>query len=380
MLLPILPIEVSKEHQMKKSRALYYLIRLLELWKKILWLWRNFQETYVRSLILQANIEHMYGDEEISYSMNELIVLCVARDGELYVKSFIEHHLAMGVKHIVILDNNSIDNMVAIAKKYSRVTILRTKLTFKKYENVMRRYLVSRFSRSRWNLMLDIDELFDYPYSNLSNLESFLNYLNQNSYTAVVCQLLDMFSDKSLASFTSSPEDSFKETYPFYNISSIEKNRYPSAYGSFANNNIYWHTGGIRKKLFGTDNCLSKIHLTFIDDKIKTFIDFHQVLNASIADITCVLFHYPFTSTFYNKVKDSVADNRYLLGAFSQYQSYWKILKVEPDINIKDDTAYKLTNTNSLIDNEFLVVSESYIDWVKKIADVERAATLETSA
>ena len=30
-------------------------------------------------------------------------------------------------------------------------------------ENTMKRYLAERFSRGRWNLCADIDELFDYP-------------------------------------------------------------------------------------------------------------------------------------------------------------------------------------------------------------------------
>jgi hypothetical protein len=34
-----------------------------------------------------------------------------------------------------------------------------------KYENTMKRYLAERFSPGRWNLCADIDELFDYPFS-----------------------------------------------------------------------------------------------------------------------------------------------------------------------------------------------------------------------
>lgn len=335
-----------------------YLLNPLDLWRKI-------QQTYVRPLILQNKVKHIHGAKSVSYGEDELIVLCVARNGEIHVKSFIEHYLGLGVKHIIILDNNSTDKMVSIARQYDKVTILQANLPFKKYENVMRQYLVDRFSKNRWNLLSDIDELFDYPYSNLVSIRDFIRYLNANSYTAVVCQMLDMFSDKSLAELSSSSEDSLKESYPFYDISCIEKEPYPACYGEVSNENICWHMGGVRKHLFGTNNYLSKAALTLIDGKIKTFVNCHQVLNASVADVTCVLFHYPFVSSFYSKVAGAVKDNRYALSAVNEYRDYWQELRDNPNLSIKQDSASQLADVNSLIDNGFLVISDQYLDWVK---------------
>ncbi|MEC4819993.1 MAG: glycosyltransferase, partial [Scytonema sp. PMC 1069.18] len=87
----------------------------------------NIMELYVRPLVLKASIRHIYGLKEINYAIDELIVLCVVRNGELYIKSFIEHYLTLGVKHIVFLDNNSTDGTIEIARKYHKVTILQTK-------------------------------------------------------------------------------------------------------------------------------------------------------------------------------------------------------------------------------------------------------------
>src|SRR5688572_5792581 len=110
-------------------------------------------EFRLRPLILRATVRHLHGPRKISYAMDELIVLCMVRNGELHVKSFIEHHQALGVKHIVLLDNGSTDQTVELARTFERITILQTMRPYRKYETVMKRYLVRRFSEGRWNLM-----------------------------------------------------------------------------------------------------------------------------------------------------------------------------------------------------------------------------------
>ncbi len=139
------------------------------------------------------NVEHLHGPKEISYAENELIVLCLVRDGLPWVKSFIEHYFSLGVKHIVFLDNDSTDDTVGACSHYDGVTVLRTKAPFRVHEGDMRQYLVDRFGKGRWTLSVDIDEFFDYPFSGVVALGSLLGYLNNKSYTAVMARMLDMF-------------------------------------------------------------------------------------------------------------------------------------------------------------------------------------------
>src|SRR5215208_2763403 len=123
------------------------------------------------------SIEHLYGPEEVPYADDELVLVCLLRDGRPYIKSFVEHHFSMGVKHIFFLDNGSTDGTVEALKEYENVTVLRTELPFKRYEYPMTQYLIERFGRGRWCLCVDIDELFDYPYSDVVGLGSLLGYL-----------------------------------------------------------------------------------------------------------------------------------------------------------------------------------------------------------
>lgn len=315
------------------------------------------------SIILQNSVKHIHGSKNINYEIDELIVLCVVRNGETYIKSFIEHYFSLGVKQIVFLDNGSTDETISIASKYSNVSVLQTHCPYQKYETVMKQYLVKRFSKNRWNLFADIDELFDYPFSNILNLRGLLTYLNENYYTAVVAQMLDMFSNgSSFQDLIVNKNNSLKELNKYYDISNISKTNYH--WGVLSNISIKMHWGGIRKTLFGTNNGLTKAPLIFIDNKIKSFVDFHHVKNANIADFSCVLLHYPFACSFQEKVYEAVQTDRYQQSASHEYQMYLNKLVQAPDLVINQETAHKIKNINELI-NGFLVISEEYKKWVK---------------
>ncbi len=175
-------------------------------------------------MALESQIRHVHGPEEVAYGMDELIVLCLVRDGRPYVRSFVEHYSSMGVKHLVFLDNGSTDGTVEALKEYDNVTVLHTGLPYKERQGLMKRYLSRqrhRFGRGRWSLYADIDELFDYPYSDVVGLGSFLGYLNSKPYTAVVAQMLDMFPEEPLSGRAGNPDEPLKELHRFYDISGI---------------------------------------------------------------------------------------------------------------------------------------------------------------
>src|SRR5829696_3736191 len=173
--------------------------------------------------VVHPSVEHLHGPEEVAYEADELVVVCLVRDGQPYVKSFVEHYLSLGVKHIFFLDNGSTDGTIEALKGYDNVTVLRTGLPFKRYETSVRQYLVERFGKKgRWCLYADIDELFDYPYSEVVGLGSLLRYLNSNSYTAVVAQMLDMFPEEPLSGSASSPDEPLKQRHRFYDISNVK--------------------------------------------------------------------------------------------------------------------------------------------------------------
>jgi hypothetical protein len=317
-----------------------------------------------RKRVLAARVRHVSGKKAITYGANELLVSCIVRNGSKYMKSFMEHYRSMGVRHIVFLDNGSTDETVALASSYDDVTVLAADVPFGSYQCLMRDYLVRRFSTGRWNLHVDIDELFDYPGSNVVSLENLLHYLNEKGFTAVVAQMLDLFSDTPLSKISDRAGEDLKNSYIYYDLSEIEK----MPYRWTSNGDILMHMGGIRKTVFGTRNGLTKAPLVFVGPGILLFQEWHHAANTRIADFTCVLYHYPFTGSFFEKVREAVESKRHGIFTYTEYDLYWKRLSREPDLNLCLDTARRSTGVDSLLDEGFLVASPAYLEWVQAVS------------
>jgi hypothetical protein len=307
-------------------------------------------------------VRHVHGPQDIRYGIDELLVTSVVRNGALHIKSFMEHHRSLGIEHFVFLDNGSTDSTVERLCTYPQATVLRTDAPYETYENTMKRYLAERFSRGRWNLCVDIDELFDYPFSHSLRLSDLLRYLNENRYSAVVAQMLDMFSDVPLADLESTADDRLKDKYPFYDLSAISKSEYDWSERSTPHIKMHW--GGIRRAVFGTDNGLTKAALVRMNGKVKPFVEWHQATGAVIADVSCVLMHYPFVSSFRAKVQDAVRTGRYGMTTTDEYIAYLEGLERSPTLTLRRDTARRFTGLEQLIAEDFLVVSDEYQQWV----------------
>jgi hypothetical protein len=324
---------------------------------------RRVMEFGVRPHVLHGRVKHLYGPTRVEYAPDELLVITVVRNGALYVRSFMEHYQALGVRHCVFLDNRSTDDTVDRLCAYSGVTVLQTDAPYEKFENTMKRYLAERFSPDRWNLCADIDELFGYPFARELPISGFLGYLHQRRFTAVVAQMLDMFSELPLGDIESSPDDRLMDTYTYYDISAID--RHPYEWSDPPRPEVAMHRGGIRRTVFGTDNGLTKAALVLMNGKVKPFVEWHQATGAAVADVTGVLMHYPFVSTFQQKVEDAVRTGRYGGTTSDEYVRYRKELARNPRLRLKRPSARRFTGLEPLIADGFLVVSDDYVRWVR---------------
>lgn len=350
-------------NQLKDNRYFYkhlYRIKLLLLSK--------FYDPFKLSYIAR-NVQLVFGPSNIDYGTSEAIVLCLVKDGETWINEFILHYLEKGFKHIVFLDNGSTDNTLKIAKKHKNITVLKTDIPFKGNNILLRRYLINRFSKGRWSLTVDIDELWDFPLSDKVNLKKFLDYLQSKGANAVIAQMLDMFRPTIPA--TKQP----LKSYHLYDISSIKKDALTVPFGfkdrglryrKMLNPNIKFFRGGIRAQLFGLNKLwLTKMPLLFNGSPLKPLIHQHFSNETIIADISTVLFHFKFTHGFYEQVTNAVKHKHYLNDSM-EYEQYLTVLNINPSLNFKESTAKNFESVNQLVNEDFLVISNDYHSITRK--------------
>jgi hypothetical protein len=322
--------------------------------------------------IVHPIVEHVHGPEEVAYEADELIVLCLVRDGRPYVRSFVEHYSSMGVKHLVFLDNGSTDGTVEVLTEYDNVTVLRTELPYREHHGLMVRYLVERFGQGRWSLCVDIDELFDYPYSDVVGLDSLLRYLNSNSYTAVVAQMLDMFPEKPLSGRAGNLDEPLKELHRFYDISDLRRRnirehpRCPPD-NTYGGDDIAAFSGGVRLSAFGVNTFLTKHPLVFLDGEVKPVKPGpHWHSSARVADFTGVLLHYKFLDEYLHKqAEKAVREEHRKVKGTVWYKTILEALDRPAGLSITTDASRELKSVNDLVGTQFMSVSRQYMRFVE---------------
>jgi hypothetical protein len=319
---------------------------------------RNWVQFGVRRLLLPWQVKLVKHHDQDVPSARDVIVLSVVRNAAHWIDEFLDHHRRLGVHHFAILDNGSTDETVDLLVAQNDVTLLRSNVPYHAYENTMKRYLVRKCAAGSWCLFVDADELFDWPFRRGRMLPELVRYLERRGFNAVVCQLLDMWSPQGLASVHRSVSP--QRECGHYTLSGLTKTPYPFWITNCGRDErIQMHWGGIRRTLFGAGVGLTKVSLFRADVELKPFCDWHHVRNASIADFTCALFHYPFTEAFRDKVREAVMTRRYGYITTGEYERYLEGLQGSASFG-RVKGARELVQTEDLVAEGFLVASDDY--------------------
>jgi hypothetical protein len=320
------------------------------------------------------SVTHLYGPKRILLSSNEAVVTCVVKNGVFYIEQFIRHYSQMGFRHIFFLDNGSTDQTISIARKHKNVSVCESSLPIDTHQGLFKKYLARKSAEGGWCLDADIDEFFDYPFSDVIDLRGFLDYLNKKQYTAVITQLLDMFPDKPVSHLKKTQEENLKAVYQYYDISELTKTKYHGSeivarYGrgnEVSNGNAALYFGGIRKTLYGNDCLLTKHSLFSLSRGLELFPHVHFVNNARLADVSGLMHHYKLTS---NALDIALQNKEKFVAISIGYSDFINFLINKPDYLIKQNTAVKFRSVNDLVESGFLFISEEYREHVNILSN-----------
>lgn len=303
---------------------------------------------------VEKSIIQLFGPEEFNISKHDVVVCCLFKNGEYYLPSFLNHYHSMGISKFVFLDNGSTDKSIEIIKQHENVIIIRSKLSFKRYNISFKKYLLKKYGLNRWTLLVDIDELWIYPYYEKVPLSNLISYLERFQFNAVQGIMLDMFSSKSIDELKNDENRDLKSMFPFYDTRGIVKEE------SFRGiKNYVFCYGGVSKTFFGVDESmyLSKIPLTKFRSNTMIY-DLHWIDGVNLADFSTTLLHYRFNAKFEKKVKDIVSSKHYK-GTIS-YVGFQNKLKNNPSISLFSVHSKKLTDSEDLLKDQIMNISEQY--------------------
>jgi glycosyltransferase involved in cell wall biosynthesis len=326
-------------------------------------LYRRFVAAGKRNAV-KRSFTHVSGPMRFDLGDDEVSLICVGRDTAFYLQSFFDWHRNMGVRKFVYVDNGSSDDSVEIASRQPDTIVVRCSASFKDFEGLIRLNATQMFVRGGWRLVVDADELFDYPGSQNLSIEALLKELNALGATAVVSQMLDMIPNGGLENIRNETYEAAIASCNYYDITDIETYDYFSGDIKFkwllrqnklSNPNIKFYFGGIRRTLFGEDCCLSKHPLFKPGAGVLVLPNPHVSTGLICADFTALLRHYKFTGDFVARERRLLADQRV---AHGETALRMKALKNKPDMQFVQPTSMRFTTTEALIDQGFLTVSD----------------------
>jgi len=337
----------------------------------------------LREYQVARTVVHLHGPERIQLAADEAAVTCVVKNGEFYIEQFMEHYFRMGFRHIIFLDNGSTDRTITLAKQRDHVSVCQSFLPIQANQGLFKRYLSEKYVDGGWCLDADVDEFFDYPFSDAVSLRQFLEYLNQRQATAVVTQLLDMFSAERLSDLTDQQQRPFQEAYPYYDLSEITRVRYRDSdmrtlfarHNAITNVDTALQFGGIRKSLYGNNCLLTKHSLFRSNNGLDLFEHVHFVDKARLADVSGIMRHYKLTS---NALETAIQNRAGFTALTDGYDAFIKLLNNKKDVQIARTTAVKFRSVDELIPQEFVFVSSEYRQYAS--SKVDEKLTLQSAS
>ena len=314
---------------------------------------------------VRRSFSHVAGPKRFDLADDEAALVCVGRNTAFYLPTFFDWHRALGIEKFIYVDNGSSDASIEIVSSQPDTIVASCSASFKDHEGLIRLYATQLYARGGWRLVVDADELFDYPGSQRVSLRRLLGDLNASGKTAVVAQMLDMIPDGGLADIRNETYQAAIESCAYYDISSIEARDYYSEDIEFkwflqknqmSNPQIKFNFGGIRKTLFGEECCLSKHPLFKPGPGVLVLPHPHVSTGLICADFTALLRHYKFTGDFVKRELDLLSDGRVAHGETAQRM---RTIGERPDMTFIQPTSERYTSPEALLEKGFLVASET---------------------
>ncbi|WP_207509943.1 glycosyltransferase family 2 protein [Telluribacter humicola] len=334
----------------------------------------SYKVLYKRIIYINKRREHASFINKVDVNVqliknDHILLFAILRNESLRLPYFIEYYKSLGVDHFFLLDNDSTDNTIEIASKIDNVNIFKTK---DKYQNhwYWMEYLLQKYGRDHWCLVVDIDELLCFPHTEALSIRQLCNYLDQNAQTALRSFLLDMYSGKQIDIAEYQPGSNPLEVVDHFDKDYIELEfMFPDRI-RFKPYSFPIFTGGMRDRVFGKSRPPSILSKVSLFKNVKgTYLSqgMHAINGAVLSDLQGVVFHTKFLSDFILEVEEECNREQHYGNAF-YYKRFQKTLREQPSLSFYHAGSIKYRDNQQLVEIGLMKSDPAFEKYVQQVS------------
>ena len=203
-------------------------------------------------------------------------LIAVLKDEIIRLPYFFKYYKNIGIKHFIMIDNNSNDDSFQFLQNNAihdyNITLYHTKASYRenKQGNLWREKIMKHYGENKWYLLVDIDELLFYDGADDNiKINNICKNCDDNDWNVFRSFCLDMYPNYTLNKLNYNSGESFFKYTPYFDHLS---NYYTVKYNLYFNNNptdlnsskFYYDNimGGVRKRCFDYNSALTE-HILF---------------------------------------------------------------------------------------------------------------------
>ncbi len=274
-------------------------------------------------------------DRTDEFSDDAILVFSTLRNERVRLPYFLEYYRNQGVDHFLIVENGSDDGTREFLESQADVSLWTTTQSYKRagFGIDWLNALQNRYGDGHWNLVVDADEFFVYPFCDARPLRALTDWLDASSIKSFGAMLLDMYPKAPLdATDYKSGQNPF-EVAEYFDAGNYVISRNPK----YRN---LWIQGGPRARAFFANEpwrapALNKIPLVKWTRGNVYVSSTHTLLPRGLNIVydedggekaSGILLHAKFLNTFLEKSKEEITRKQHYANG-QEYKTYERGLK-----------------------------------------------------
>ena len=262
---------------------------------------------------------------------------------------FLDHYRALGVRHFLMVDNNSTDGSGDFLAAQADVSLWHTVHSYKlsRFGMDWLTWLQMRYAHGHWCVTCDVDELLVYPHHTTRDLPALCDWLDRCDQPMMGAMMLDMYPATALGAGQHSGDQDPIATLTHFDAGNYQIQHQPKL------GNL-WIQGGPRMRHFFKSDprkapTLNKVPLVKWNRRYVYHSSMHNILPRHLNEIydtqggeltSGVLLHTKFLPDIAARSVQEMGRKEHFENS-DLYTDYYETLATNPTLMTDHSTAYK---------------------------------------